>query len=250
MAASRSITVLFLRLEGLLQSWGDDSRWTIRRTRAEPSKSGVIGLIAAALGYGLNNEGDRQVALLGQELQLAVRADRPGTLLRDYHTIVGGVLSAEGKIKINAGTREPETVVSERYYLSDACFLVALAGPPELLLRIRDGLQSPVWPPYLGRKSCPPSRPLWPILPEHPSMEQFVDLATAVELQSAPWLEDPERRGAERPALRAIVELPPGQDRSARGAVFPRQDVPYSFTRRQFGVRYVEEFFIEPGGTS
>jgi len=243
---AEALSVLFLRLEGALQSWGDDSRWSVRRTRGEPSKSGVIGMLAAASGWGLDADGDQEVARLGRELRMGVRVDRPGTLLRDYHTVVGGVLSAEGKIKINAATREPETVVSERYYMSDAAFLVALAGPPGTLARLTEALRRPVWPPYLGRRSCPPSAPLWPILPGHLSAGSYPDLATA--LASAPPLD--ARAGTAAPASwRVVVELPRGEMRPRNeGIVFPRHDVPLSFSRRQFGVRYVEEFHLNPGG--
>lgn len=249
MPDQEQLSVLFLRLEGALQSWGDDSRWTVRRTRGEPTKSGVIGLLAAALGCRLDAEGDHQVAHLGRELRLAIRADRPGTMLRDYHTIVGGVLSAEGKIKINAATREPETVVSERYYLSDACFLVALAGPSDLLADLREAMQNPVWPPYLGRKCCPPSCPWWPILPNHPSVGEYADLYTA--LASVPCLDDRLTASGDAPRLRAVVELPRGVISPLReGIVFPRYDVPLSFTHRRFAVRYVEEVSVHPGGSA
>lgn len=229
--------VLFLRLEGPLQSWGDDARWTIRRTRPEPTKSGVVGLVAAALGYGKNERGDAGVARLGRELRLGVRADRPGSVLRDYHTVFGGVLSAEGRVKINAATREPETVVSERYYLSDACFLAALAGPAALLEEIRNALDRPVWPPFLGRKSCPPSRPLYPVLPGWTAGGEYPDLRAALE--DVPWL---GKRGAgdkQPPRLRALIECERGA--SVSGVVVPRRDVPLSYTRRQFGVRYAVE---------
>jgi CRISPR-associated protein Cas5/CasD subtype I-E len=252
MSESSSISVLFLRLEGPLQSWGDEARWSVRRTRGEPTKSGVIGIIGAALGLGWNEEDDREIERLGRQLRLGVREDRAGTLVRDYHTVVGGVLSAEGKIKINAATREPETVVSERYYLSDACFLVALAGPAELLVSIRGALQDPVWPPYLGRKSCPASLPLWPAVPGHPSGGEYPSLAAALSIESVPWLQDREDRpSASQPAasLRAVVECDVREAQAGvEGVVYPRYDVPLSFTRRQFGVRYVREYVIQRGG--
>jgi len=40
---------LLLRLAGPMQSWGLSSRFTIRDTSLEPSKSGVLGLLCAAL---------------------------------------------------------------------------------------------------------------------------------------------------------------------------------------------------------
>jgi CRISPR system Cascade subunit CasD len=208
--------------------------------------------VAAALGYGRDAAGEREVARLGNALQLAVRVDRPGVLLRDYHTISGGVLTAAGKIKVNAGTREPETIVSEREYLSDACFLAALAGPPRMLAEIREGLLCPVWPPYLGRKCCPPSLPLWPVLPEHPSAGEYADLAAAISLENVSWLDDRPYRQEESGALRAVVELPPSAAQtsgpSARGVVSLRHDVPLSFARRQFGPRCVEEFWLSGSG--
>jgi CRISPR system Cascade subunit CasD len=250
MAPASSLQVLFLRLEGVLQSWGDEARWSVRRTRGEPTKSGVIGVVGAALGLGWNAAGDREIARLGRELHLGVREDRPGVVIRDYHTVVGGVLSAEGKVKINAATREPETVVSERYYLSDACFLAALAGPASLLDDIRAALQRPVWAPFLGRRSCPPSRPLWPVLPGHPSAGEFASLADALSLEGVPWLEDRGGIG-DRGLLKAVVEISPDEaGGGAGGLIFPRHDVPVSFTRRQFGTRYVREFAISRGGAA
>ena len=69
------MTTLLLRLEGPMQSWGTQSRFRDRDTGLEPSKSGVIGLLCAALGR-LREEpvGD----LTG--LRFGVRADKPGTL--------------------------------------------------------------------------------------------------------------------------------------------------------------------------
>jgi CRISPR system Cascade subunit CasD len=245
MSSPEPVSVLFLRLEGVLQSWGDDARWSVRRTRGEPTKSGVIGLLAAAKGWGLSVEGDRHVERLGRELRMAVRADRPGGVLRDYQTVVGGVLSAEGKIKVNASTRQPETVVSERYYLSDACFLVALAGPRSTLEDLVHGLRQPVWTPFLGRRSCPPSAPIWPVRPDHPSIGEYPNLKAALE--SVGRL-DP-RSGADDEPLRTVIELPPGETAPRYdGLVFPRRDIPLSFARRRFGVRYVEEFTMMPGG--
>ena len=43
---------LLLWLEGPLQSWGQDSKFGRRDTLAFPTKSGVLGLVCAALGAG------------------------------------------------------------------------------------------------------------------------------------------------------------------------------------------------------
>jgi len=76
----------------------------------------------------------------------------------DYHYRTGGVIAADGKIKITASTHRIETVVSHRSYLCDASFLVAVQAAPEWIERLEAAVRSPTWPLYLGRKSCPPAR--------------------------------------------------------------------------------------------
>lgn len=44
------VTSLALCFDAPMQSWGTRSRGVIRDTTSEPTKSGVVGLIAAALG--------------------------------------------------------------------------------------------------------------------------------------------------------------------------------------------------------
>lgn len=44
------MATLLLRLAAPLQSWGSDSKFETRKTDREPTKSGVVGLLAAALG--------------------------------------------------------------------------------------------------------------------------------------------------------------------------------------------------------
>ena len=162
---------LFLRLEGPLQSWGERGRWSIRDSAPEPTKSGVIGLIACALGY---NE-DNQIRGLSEQTRMGVRVDSAGIRLTDYHTIGGGyaepaLLTAEGKPKKSSG--QPHTEISQRDYLCHASFLVALqADEPELIAQIAYYIQNPVWTIYLGRKSCPPSRPVFDGVGYHPDLQ-------------------------------------------------------------------------------
>jgi len=151
---------LFLRLEGPLQAWGDTSKFVIRRTMEAPTKSGVIGLICCAMR--LSRQAARQHLRELNQLAMGVRIDRPGTRWWDYHTVGAkiGILKAEGGIKRTASTKEIETLVSRREYLCDASFLVALQGDPEVIQRVKDALRNPKWPPFLGRKSCPPTSPI------------------------------------------------------------------------------------------
>lgn len=144
------MNTLLLRLSGAMQSWGVQSRFGVRDTGLEPSKSGVLGLVCAALGIDRNDE--ESLAPLAA-LKMGVRVDREGILKVDYHT-AKDVLKAGGGIK--------NTELSNRYYLADALFLVGLAGDDLALLgRIHAALRNPVWPLFLGRKAFVPGEPLW-----------------------------------------------------------------------------------------
>lgn len=147
------IPILWFRLEGPLQSWGERSHWDYRDTSEFPSKSGVVGLLACALGW---ERDDVRIGELSDKLTMSVRADRPGELLVDYHTITADLLlNAEGKQR-----KGSNTILSHRSYLQDASFVVGLTGNRELLEFLREALEHPVWVTYLGRKSCVPSVPI------------------------------------------------------------------------------------------
>lgn len=141
---------LLIRLSGPLQAWGTTSRFDERDSQLEPSKSGVLGLVCAALGR------DRAEPIddLAQ-LRMGVRVDREGLLMRDYQTATG-VMNAAGKADLG------RTVISPRYYLADAVFLVGLEGADLTLLQnIQSALRAPHWLLALGRKGCPPGEPVW-----------------------------------------------------------------------------------------
>ncbi|TMR33594.1 type I-E CRISPR-associated protein Cas5/CasD [Actinomadura geliboluensis] len=151
-------TAVLLHLSGPLQSWGERSRFNQRDTSRTPTRSGLIGLIAAALGRRRDQPIDDLTAL-----RFTTRVDRSGTLLRDFHTVGGGmprpltVVTAEGKRR----SADTATLISNRYYLQDAAFTVSVtAQDPTLLDTCAQALRAPFWPPYLGRRSCPPDAPL------------------------------------------------------------------------------------------
>ncbi|MFJ2806614.1 type I-E CRISPR-associated protein Cas5/CasD [Kitasatospora sp. NPDC087271] len=148
---------LLLRLAAPLQSWGETSQFNERDTAPFPTRSGVIGLLAAALG---RKRGDDISDLA--TLSLTVRTDRAGVVLRDLHTVGGGlpaertVTTAEGKKRSGATA----TLLSHRYYLADAAFTAVITADPGQLAEWAEALRNPHWPPYLGRRSCPPEGPL------------------------------------------------------------------------------------------
>jgi len=219
---------LLLRLEGPLQAWGLRARWGERDTVLEPTKSGVIGLLGCALGLRRDDERLRE---LSDELRMGTRVDRPGTLLRDYHT-AGGVKAADGKpegVRKAAGGIKRETDESQRYYLVDASFLVALRGDEPTIARLAAALQNPVWPCYLGRKSCIPAAPVFA------GVGQYDDLRAALASQpfSPRVLAGWERSG--RPEqLRLLLEVGPGAGNRQNDSIG-------NAARRVFYPRYVHE---------
>lgn len=128
-----------------MQSWGTRSRFDDRDTEAEPSKSGVLGLCAAALGI----DRAEPVSHLSA-LAFGVRVDRPGVLMHDYHTA-----------QLYPGERKAVTSLTRRAYLSDAAFWAALSGDAALLGEVHAALRDPYWPLSLGRKAFAPGTPVW-----------------------------------------------------------------------------------------
>lgn len=133
------MTALLLRLAAPLQSWGTSSRFVRRNTDRAPSKSGIIGLLAAAQG---RRRTDPIEDLL--HLSIGVRIEQPGRLERDFQT---------------ARPRDGATPMplSYRFYLADAAFIVAVRGEQALLDGLREALRRPVFPLFLGRRACPPA---------------------------------------------------------------------------------------------
>jgi len=208
------MTVLLLRLEGPMQSWGTYSRFTERDSGKEPSKSGVIGLLCSALGRTRDSDISDLAAM-----RMATRVDREGALSRDFHTAL------EVPRAGNPGT---STVISNRYYLSDACFLAALEGNDELVARLNDALKVPHWGIFLGRKAFAPSAPIF-----LEDGEEFDDCAQAI--RNFRWLGRPRDRLPE--ALRAVVECSADEGEA-------RMDVPISFASRKFALRFVRNEWI------
>ncbi len=148
-----SFNILLMRLEGPLQSWGLRSQWDERDTSLIPSKSGIIGLLACALGYKRN---DKNIELeLSEQLKIGIRIDKQGKIIKDFHTILGRPFT------IADGKHDDRTIVSNRYFIEDGSFLVAIAGEKDLLEKLKKALCNPVWPLYLGRKSCIPTKPIF-----------------------------------------------------------------------------------------
>lgn len=171
---------LALMLDAPLQSWGYASRFQRRTTGPHPTKSGVVGLLCAALGLAKGSAAETEWLPKLRDLRMTVvtiprtklenrsqsaETELPLRCLEDFHTVGAGYdpdtewqsmpRSADGKTLKNP-------VVTRRQYLADSRFGVLLAGDDaEVLGRAADAVRNPVWGVWCGRKCCVPARPLF-----------------------------------------------------------------------------------------
>ena len=199
---------LLLRLEGPMQSWGYRSRFDYRDTALEPTRSGVIGLICAAMGIARGEDISRFDAI-----RMGVRVDKEGRPERDYHTALD-VIKADGSGK--------DTVVSYRDYLADAIFTVGLeSDDKDLLEEIAKALCNPTWTLFLGRKAFPLAVP--PI--------GFADCPKPGTLY--------QHLLSEHSNKRVVLETPDGE--------ITQHDWPLCFGKRQFKPRSIQTCFDAKG---
>jgi CRISPR system Cascade subunit CasD len=211
------MATLLLRLAGPLQSWGTASRFVRRNTDRSPSKSGVVGLLAAALGRQRTEPLDDL-----QALRVGVRVEQPGRIERDFQT-------ARPR---DGGAPMP---LSYRFYLADAVFLVALEGNQELITSLHDAVRNPAFPLYLGRRSCPPAGPIALGLRAGSAFEVLQD----EPWRASPWIQ--RRHPNAEVNLDAVIDSSPGEP----GSDVVR-DEPLSFDprRRDYGWRSVRHTHI------
>jgi CRISPR system Cascade subunit CasD len=254
MMTAPSPSCLVLRLAGPLQSWGSGSQFNRRDTAPEPTKSGVIGILAAAQG---RRRADPIEDLLA--LALGVRTDQPGSLLRDYHTasdyrrkpLPSSAVSGKGTQKLTSPAKY--TYVTERYYLQDAVFVAAVHGPGGLLTALADAIAAPAFPLALGRRSCVPAQPI--LLPAPAGScgpdPRLWPGGPADVLGTVPWQGSPGTLQRQNTGLPAAIDVPVTVDDPA--GIDVRQDLPVSFDplARAFRARPVRHGWAHlpiPGG--
>lgn len=185
------MATLLLRLAGPMQSWGTTSRFTERDSGREPSKSGVIGLICCALGVPQDQVNGQLLTKL-TTCRMGVRVNREGVLGCDYQT-ASKIYTGRGTIK--------ETEPSNRYFLSDADFLVGLESDDRKFLEEIDAaIRHPRWMLFLGRKAFPPAMRI--------AVGVF-DLDMEAALKSVPFvpfIEPGFKPPNQTPELRAVLE--------------------------------------------
>lgn len=149
---------LVLKLKGVMQAWGGHTLEDLRHTEIIPTRSGLLGLLAACLGIDRNNHS--QLDALAQSLRFTISIENsPKTRVKritDFHTV-------KDARKVD-GKRNKYPVVSRREYLCDAVFTILIEAQKSASFGLKDiahAVQNPVYTPFLGRRSCPITRPLY-----------------------------------------------------------------------------------------
>ena len=225
---------LLFTLYAPMASFGEIAVGERRMSWARPSRSAVLGLVAAARG--LDRADEDAHAELEESLYYAVRTDAPGRSLLDYHT----AQTPKARRGLTYSTRREEvsaenlnTVLSTREWLSDACFTVCLwerEGGAVSLDDLAAALREPHFVLYVGRKSGPLGLPL--------------DPALIVAETFSEAFENRERKAVEREILDNIgasdgtaAPIAVDHDAAAGGRIERRRDAIVNRTRWQFGER-------------
>lgn len=228
---------LLLRSAGPMQSWGRSSYFDNRDTSLEPTKSGIVGILSAALGRSRNDD----VSDLAQ-LRMGVRIDQAGTMHYDFQTVQAA--AGDPGIIFRDKSKTGSTI-SKRYFLQDAVFLVGLEGDDLAFLTELDAaLRAPVYPIGLGRRSYVPSVP---VAMPGTGVRTQVTLCDALEQEPWPVACLSKRairtdRKRERRTRRLVLEDPG----ATNGTIRNDQPIGAAFSTRVFGPRIVAFCECEP----
>lgn len=215
---------LVLKLRGPMQSYGTHSHFNTRETDSHPSKSAVLGLIAGALGWRRSSE---QLKPL-ESLQFAVRVDQAGLTKKDYQ--IAQKYKRDGTFDKN--------YVTNRYYVEDAIFVVALGHEDDQLIdTIEKALRRPYFQGFLGRRSYPVNYDLVMYTSDQTPLEELKTL----DWQAEDWYRNRQSAPSslEIFADKALSPNAPGQK---------RQDAVVSFSQehRQFAYRLEVRLLVPP----
>lgn len=213
------MSVLTLCLAGPLQSWGSAARFARRTTERAPTKSGVLGLLAASQGRDRTADVSDLAAL-----RFGVRLDQPGTRVRDFQTAHHA----------DTGKAMP---VSERFYLADAVFVAAVEGEDALISALYEAVRAPHYLPFLGRRSCPPSRPL--------DLGLYRRRGLSDALETEPWQASPwVRRRRGRESLVRLEILTDAPLDTTHGDTFRDRPLSFDPRHRRYGLRTVSSSHV------
>ena len=231
---------MLMEIKGL-QSWGCNESMTSRRqTLRFPTKSGIIGMFASALGLerDMSNEDKIGIGLNDlRSLEFGIRIDDDGTIGRDYRTMHEYDYNVDMKTGLIHGrkfSRKPSEI-SERNFIMDAVFIVAVRGTDEIINRIHDSLNNPHYALYYGRKEFPASFDMLMNI----KMDNFLDVPIMTAFENEP---SHSRSNINR-SLRVIID-----DNTSNDYIM---DDPVSFDMndRKYNRRYVRFDTVVPAGS-
>lgn len=225
MKMSSSDAVLLLRLAGPMQSWGSASKFTRRTTNSEPTKSGIVGILAAAKGRA-RTDSIEDIA----RLKIGVRIDRAGVLVQDFQTATR-----------KETRKEVVMPLSYRYYLADAVFLAAIQAEKAVIEGLREAVENPGFPLALGRRSCPPAGKV--IVGTTPGSLQDA-------LANTPWLGKPVGRSNKNDYPSSLMVVRDLIDGESTAGAEREHDQPISFdsAHRKMSWRWVKRYPVTPPG--
>lgn len=251
MSDSRTTRAFAILLDGPMQSWGSASRFTRRETEGFPTKSALVGLLAAAAGIDKHASGEAEKLAPLAALRLVVyRLPRaPGVLaqrLSDFHTVGGGYdarASSFDKMSIPrkaSGGPSANAVITRRTYLAESRFIAAFEGDATVVSLAAGHLEDPVWGVWFGRKTCLPAMPLSPVVAGDSHSAVRVLLARVRSWQEgtgrAVLPPEPDAESLERWEEPASGQTAPGD--------FYLQDHPVAFGQREFHSRPVRRIAV------
>jgi CRISPR system Cascade subunit CasD len=224
-----------MRLKGPMQSWGTHSYFSERDTSREPTKSGVLGIICAAMGLQRDADLSKYSAM-----RFGVRVNKEGKLKTDFQT--GQEIEQEVRSK---RAKKEATYLTHNHYLADADYIVGFESKDrELLERIQNAFKKPKWLLCLGKKSYAPSLPIY--VKEGIVEKELIRALEEHEIEYQDYLrwDDSYDRETKKIKLRFAVDDP---HRQIRDAVMTQtiNDNPVSFEMRLFRPRYVTTFIKE-----
>lgn len=231
---------LVFRLYGPMSAWGEIAVGGVRASAGHPSRSAVLGLVAAALRIRRDEEDVHR--RLAESYGMSTLVTSIGANLVDYHTAQVPA-SGAGRNARTFATRRDElasrprnelnTILSKRDYRVDARADVALwsrsPAPFWPLERLQAALENPGFVPYLGRKSCPLSLPMEPQVVSAPSIIAAFASARFHEVGELAALTSSKRRD--------LYWDDEGESGVSAGQVLLRRDEPISRRRWQFDTR-------------
>lgn len=269
---------LVFQLYGPLASWGDIAVGETRPSALTPTKSAILGLVAASLGLKrpdtIHYEGDEQRTLherveseaqhakLAEGYGMAVKVEALGLPLSDYHTAevpkgAGYATRRDELQEVHEQKRAGNfkgTILSRREYRQDIFYAVALWARPDAprsLDELHRSLLEPGFTVYLGRKACPLALPMRPRVVK--DTDCFEDALAEVSLNAAMTEIEAAGTGESSSLLRRLEVGHPfllwdcdAETRLVADETITRRDVPASRQRWQFNVRDERRVHVVP----